>query len=127
MGKWPIWMVEKARLIMGRYDKYRIFTNSSEYYKPLREKRGVSIIEHYETPAFSNPTVAQRMSLTTNAHIWKYGDRLYNLASQYYGDTRYWWVIAWYNGLPCEAEIANGSVIYIPVNIAHALQVLGAT
>jgi|TARA_Y100000034_G_scaffold8366_1_gene9089 hypothetical protein len=111
---------------MGRYDKYRILENSNDYYKSLRESRGVSIIEHYETPAFSNPTVAQRASLLTDARIWKYGDRLYNLASQYYGDTRYWWVIAWYNGLPCEAEIENGTVIYIPVDIGSALEVLGA-
>jgi len=111
---------------MGRYDKSRILTNSSEYYKSLRESRGVSTIEHYETPVFFNPTVAQRASLLTDSHIWKYGDRLYKLADQYYGDSRYWWVIAWYNGLPAEAEIVNGSVIYIPVDIASALQVLGA-
>jgi nucleoid-associated protein YgaU len=111
---------------MGRYDKSRILTSTSEYYKPLREKRGVSVLRHYETPAFTNPTVAQRTSLTTNAHIWKYGDRLYKLANQYYGEPRYWWVIAWYNGLPAETEIENGSVIYIPVNIANALKVLGA-
>jgi len=51
---------------------------------------------------------------------------LYKLANQYYGEPRYWWVIAWYNGLPAETEIENGSVIYIPVNVANALKVLGA-
>ena len=109
---------------MGRYNKYRVLNNASEYYAPLR--RGIKNLRHYETPRLHNPTIAQRMSLTTNTHIWKYGDRLYNLADQYYGDSRYWWVIAWYNGFGAEADIYNGALIRIPLNIADALKVLGA-
>jgi|TARA_Y100000034_G_scaffold99816_1_gene122819 nucleoid-associated protein YgaU len=112
---------------MGRYDKYRILTNASEYYKPLREERGVKFIRQYETPILHNPTIRQRTQLTTAKHVWKYGDRLYQLADQYYNDTRYWWVIAWYNGYGTEADIRNGNVIRIPLNLADVLTVLGAS
>jgi len=110
---------------MARYNKYRIIPSVSDYYKFLREERGVNIIRHYETPVLKNPTVADRRRLITNSHIWKYGDRLYTLAHQYYGDSRFWWVIAWWNGIPCEAEIKNGTVLRIPVNIENALKTLG--
>ena len=110
---------------MGRYNKYRVLNNASEYYAPLR--RGLQNLRHYETPILHNPTVGQRMSLTTNTHIWKYGDRFYKLANTYYGDVRFWWVIAWYNSAPTEASLITGDVIQIPVNLEKALKVLGAT
>jgi len=112
---------------MGRYDKYRILTNASEYYASLREGRNAKFIRHYETPTLNNPTVAQRRQVVTVKHIWKYGDRLYNLADQYYNDTRYWWVIAWYNGYGLEGDIRNGAIIHIPVNLESALRALGVS
>ena len=110
---------------MARYDRYRILTNSSEYYKPLRDTRDLTFIRHYETPVMRNPSLADRIAVTSDSHIWKYGDRLYKLAYQYYGDARFWWVIAWWNGLPAESEIRNGFVIAIPINIEDALRALG--
>jgi|TARA_Y100000296_G_C5083484_1_gene211155 hypothetical protein len=110
---------------MGRYRNSKIITNKSEYYKPLREARGVKYIVQYETPELKNPSVADRARITADSHIWKYGDRLYKLAYQYYGDTQYWWVIAWWNGVPTEAEIKNGVLISIPINIEDALKALG--
>ena len=79
----------------------------------------------YVTPILANPTVLQRASLVSNVHIWSYGDRLYKLAATYYGDTRYWWVIAWYNGFPTEADIETGTVLTIPLNLEDTLKVLG--
>ncbi len=112
---------------MGRYSKYRILTSASEYYKFLRQERGVKFIKHYETPVLANPTVRQRANLTTTTHIWKYGDRLYNLADQYYNDSRYWWVIAWYNSYGTEADIPNGVVIRIPLDLVSALSMIGVS
>jgi nucleoid-associated protein YgaU len=108
-----------------RYKKFRVFTNDSEYYKPLRETRGLKQVRQYVTPVLRNPSVAERAKLITNTHIWKYGDRLYKLSHQYYGDSRFWWVIAWYNAYPCEADIPINTVLYIPVNLDSALKTLG--
>jgi|TARA_Y100000034_G_C6614997_1_gene267940 hypothetical protein len=112
---------------MGRYDKYRILTNASDYYKPLREERGVKFIKQYETPKLLNPSRAVRRRITTTKHLWKYGDRLYNLANQYYSDPRYWWVIAWWNGYGTEADIQNGALLYIPLKLDAALTALGVS
>ena len=111
---------------MPRYKNSRILTNSSKYYAPLRKSRNMRAIRHYETPILYNPDAIDRFNTTTEAHIWSYGDRFYKLADQYYGDVRFWWVIAWYNGTPTEADINNGDLIEIPLNIQEALRVLGA-
>jgi nucleoid-associated protein YgaU len=111
---------------MGRYDNDRIIENNSKYYSPLRRSRKVKNIIHYATPVLYNPTPIDRMMVRTNGHIWKYGDRLYKLAHAYYGDSRYWWVIAWYNGVPTEADLFAGDLIDIPINIEQALKILGA-
>jgi hypothetical protein len=71
-----------------RYDKYRILNNASEYYEPLRKSRGLKNIRHYETPYLENPSVSARMRTPATSHIWKYGDRFYKLADQYYNDVR---------------------------------------
>jgi|TARA_Y100000034_G_scaffold101573_1_gene125960 hypothetical protein len=110
---------------MARYNKYRVLNNASDYYAPLRESRGLKNIRHYETPRLHNPTLRQRVSLLTTTHIWKYGDRFYKLADTHYKDARLWWVIAWYNSAPTEANLITGDVIEIPVNIEKALRVLG--
>ena len=98
--------------------------NDSEYYEPLRKSRDVKRIRQYATPQMKNPTIAERASVTVNKHIWKYGDRLYNLANQYYGDSRFWWVIAWWNGYGTEAQIKTGAILYIPLNISDAMKIL---
>tara|TARA_Y100000310_G_scaffold12935_1_gene13294 strand:- start:38 stop:316 length:279 start_codon:yes stop_codon:yes gene_type:complete len=91
----------------------------------LRQKRGVKYIKQYETPVLNNPTRSQRRKITTTKHLWKYGDRLYNLADTYYSSPRHWWVIAWYNGYGTEADIENGTLLYIPLKLEEALAVLG--
>ena len=112
---------------MARYTKYRVLNNASDYYAPLRESRGIRNLRHYETPRLHNPTVAQRKTLKTSTYIWKYSDRYYKLANTYYGDVRFWWVIAWYNSAPTEANLVPGDAIEIPINLEKALKVLGVT
>ena len=108
---------------MPRYKKDRIFRNSSEYYKTLR--RGKKSIRHFETPILTNPGPVTRASITSFTHIWTVGDRFYKLANTYYSDVRYWWIIAWYNGVPTEAHLERGTPIEIPLDLDAVLRVLG--
>jgi len=110
---------------MSRYDDDDTIVNANAYYASLRRKRGVKRIIQYPTPIMYNPTPAARASINTSTHLWVYGDRFYKLADTYYGDARYWWVIAWYNGRPTEVDVAPGDVLEIPVSIEDALNILG--
>ena len=53
------------------------------------------------------------------------GDRLDNLAYEFYGDPRYWWVIAWFNKKPTESHCSLGDIIRIPKPIGQVLTSLG--
>ena len=110
---------------MSRYKGIKRFRNSEEYYKYLRSKRNIKTVNHYATPILKNPTVGERTSLAVDTHIWSLGDRYYKLAHKYYGDSSFWWVIAWYNAVPVEADLSFGDLIEIPVNLSSALEILG--
>ena len=109
---------------MPRYDETLIVRNESEYYAPLRKSRDLKVVRQYATPILNNPGPAARRTLKKAVHVWTYGDRLYKLAHQYYGDASFWWVIAWYNGYPTESHIKNGTRLSIPLSLEKALKVL---
>jgi hypothetical protein len=111
---------------MSRYNHDDILNNNTEFYSFLRKERNnIKNIQQYETPILVHPTVEQRANLEVAGHIWSVGDRYYKLAHQYYGRPAVWWVIAWYNGYPTEADIPLGKLIDIPLNLEDALLVLG--
>ena len=110
----------------SRYLRSKILTNDTEFYDFLRKKRGnLKSIKHLATPVLKQPSISERAGLDTTTHVWKYGDRFYNLAFEYYADPHLWWIIAWYNGYPTEAAIENGAVIEIPIDLEQVSRVLG--
>ena len=106
----------------SRYSNKTQIVNNTDYYAPLRREK--SSIVHHATPILKHPSLNNRRKLRTINHIWKYGDRLYKLADKYYNDSRFWWVIAWYNAMPTEASLRAGDVIAIPTNLEKTLRVL---
>ena len=67
------------------------------------------------------PSEDELVTLEHHKQIFKMGDRMYKYASQYYGSTSYWWVIAWYNNKPTDAHYKIGDPIYIPKNLSLAI------
>ena len=110
----------------SRYTKSKFLENDVEFYEFLRKKRSnTSSVTHMATVTLTHPNALERASLRTTNHIWKYGDRFYNLAYRYYDNPEYWWIIAWYNGTPTEANVNNGDLISIPLDIEEVLMALG--
>ena len=110
---------------MSRYSGREIFFNSNEFYESILDKRRVSGVEQYATPVLDHATRQQIASLRTVNHVWKTGDRYYKLAFDHYGDSKLWWVIAWFNKKPTEADVSYGDIIYIPHPIDKVLSFLG--
>ena len=107
-----------------RYGIRKIIDNRSRTWQRALEERGVGIIRHYSTPRMKHPNIKQIQSLTRVKHRWKMGDRYYKLAHKHYGNSRYWWVIAWYNRRPTEAHVKLGNVIYIPLPLENVLRIM---
>jgi nucleoid-associated protein YgaU len=92
-----------------------IFENESEVYKEYRDNSGVIKVEHYDIVLFGDPRMEdflEKINITN--HIYKTGDRLSKIAHKYYGDPRYWWVLAWFNARPTDFHCKVGDNISVP-------------
>ena len=100
--------------------------NNSETYKKKTEGRGYPTgIVHFATPTLRHPTVSEMARLTRQQHVWKLGDRYYKLAHKHYGNSKYWWIIAWFNKRPTESHLNLGDTIYIPSPLEDILRYFG--
>mgnify|MGYP005822206763 FL=1 len=99
----------------SRYDKRRKFRNVDPLYENIFEERGVNSIVQYTTPTMKRVTRAERSRLDVMQKRWVTGDRLYKLAAEHYGSSRYWWVIARFNYKPTDAHFKVGDTVYIPL------------
>jgi nucleoid-associated protein YgaU len=52
-------------------------------------------------------------------HTAKEGERLDQLAGQYYGDATYWWVIAAASGIGWGLQVPPGTLLTIPKDIGQ--------
>ena len=96
-----------------------------EEYEDFFERKRVNFISHYETKELKFPTEEQMDNLELSSHVWTIGDRLYKIAGRYYGNPKLWWVIAWFNRTPTEADVKLGYIINIPAPIDRVLGLLG--
>lgn len=106
---------------MSRNKNRKKMVNESIRHQDLRDVREVSWIRHYTTPIMTTLTPVQRASLVKTQHIWKTGDKFYKLASKYYGNPNYWWIIAWYNHAPTEAHVRPGRVLLVPLPLEKVI------
>ena len=109
----------------SRYKNRQIIKNTNELYETFLDERGLNLIRHYRSPSIKHPTSKQRRSLLNTRVVWKQGDRFWNLAAKHYGDSKLWWVIAWYNQRPTEASVKIGDVLLIPKPLEKVLAMVG--
>jgi nucleoid-associated protein YgaU len=105
----------------SRYNNRLTSVNNNRLYKNTFEERNVNFIRQYRTANLAYPTTEQMRQLTIQQHVWKEGDRYYKLAYEYYGNSKYWWVLAWFNKRPTEAHVKLGDVISIPTPLDRLL------
>ena len=108
-----------------RYIDRRVIRNSTETYEATLEDKGVLVINHYDTPKLRHLSASQVGRLERLTHVWKVGDRYYKLAHEHYGNSKYWWVIAWYNKKPTESHVTLGDLVFIPLPLEKVLRFLG--
>jgi nucleoid-associated protein YgaU len=109
---------------MSRFSRRKIYNNRLELYEQLAEERDTKYFRQFETPRLRYPTAKEISEFSIRKHVWKSGDKFYKLAHEYYGDSKLWWVIAWYNKTPTESHVPNGSVLSIPLPIQKVLKYL---
>jgi len=81
-------------------------------------------MQQYDTGGTPFLTVEQILQLSVESRVWTVGEKYFKLADEFYGDVEYWWVIAWYNQQPLDADIKPGDIVEIPTPIELVLQFL---
>jgi len=97
--------------------------NNESMYEVL-DNRGLKQITHYNTKQLKYPTPQQIRSLTITSHTWQFEDRYWKLAKNYYGDSKYWWIIAWFNKKPIEGTLNVGDTLNIPLPLSRVLELI---
>ena len=109
----------------SRYKNKRTVTHTDDERDETLSSRSRKKIRHYTTPKLRNVSAKLRKSLIENQHIWAHGDRYWKLASKYYKNPKYWWVIAHYNLKPTDSHCKMGDIILIPQPLDKVLKYLG--
>jgi len=100
--------------------------NDVDYRKRFAKRYGKrKELLHFETQILAYPTFDEIRELESANHIWSLGDRYYKLAHDHYGNSKYWWVIAWFNKKPTEQHVEIGDLIKIPLPLNDVLNTFG--
>jgi len=112
---------------IDRYNKVNVFLNEDINYKKTFKKQfgAKSALRQHETQHLDYPGFFDVFSFNYKTHIWGLGDRYYKLAHVYYGDSRYWWVIAWFNKKPTEQHVKLGDIVKVPLPLETVLTSYG--
>lgn len=109
----------------SRYSNREFFLNDDVLYKKAFKRRNVSGILHYSTAFFPDISEEEYANIETVQHVWKVGDRYSKLAATYYDDPTMWWVIALFNRKPTEAHLKLGDLVFIPIPLDSAMEIIG--
>ena len=117
-------------MAISRYDLRTVLKNATtDYsYSKIFMNRGVGLINQFDTAELKYPSpedIAEEFTLETE--IWAIGTKYFRLASEYYNDPEYWWIIAWFNMRPLETDFSPGDVVTIPTPLESVLDILGLT
>ena len=108
---------------ISRYKNTGLVENSDARYSQEYKSRFKNLkhLQHLETTELRYPTFEELINFEIINRSWTTGDRFYKLASEYYGDPSYWWIIAWFNKKPTEHHVKLGDVIKIPQPLSSVL------
>ena len=105
----------------NRYLNRTPFLNKNSLYDDLMRKRHVRQIVHWQSPRFTYPKSSEINELDIVQTVWTQGTRFFKLAAEYYGDTRLWWIIPWFNQKPLESDFRKGDIVDIPLPLNDVL------
>lgn len=98
-----------------RYINSKYFNSiDSQTARKILKDRDITNTRIAETIYVNPLSQDERKQYAVRTSIWQRRTRLFKLAHAFYGDSTLWWVIAWFNQKPTDADYSIGDVVYIP-------------
>ena len=111
---------------LSRFKEREIIRNADDDYKIVFQTRiPYNGLRQFSYEELKYPTSSEIALINKTQRVWGYGSRLYKLANEFYGDSSYWWVIAWFNKIPSEFSLRPGDSVYIPTPLGYVLTTYG--
>jgi len=107
--------------MLDRNEDRDILINDHKLYKKFLKERGIPRFRQLSKMRLNELSSSDLKNITVVDHIYKTGDSLSKISHKHYGDTRYWWVIAWFNNKPIDNLCQVGDVLHVPFPIEEAL------
>lgn len=108
----------------SRYNKEKVFQNSSEAYSEMLNKKKLGTINTVFQKKMNNFSSDIASKLTLEPHIWAVTDKIYNVSNKFYGSPDFWWLILWANNKMSVFEIEIGEIIYIPLSLEKTISLV---
>lgn len=99
----------------------------NETYRRLLKQKDKKNIYLHSTPVYKFDDTDKDIDFTFTEVYWAESDRLYKLSNQYYNTPEFWWVIAFFNQKPTDADYGVGDLVLIPTPLENALLFMGIT
>ena len=110
--------------MLDRNEKREILLNDHSFYKKKLKDRGLAFFRHYSKMKISKIVQEDLKDLTILDHVYATGDSLSKMSHKYYGDSRYWWVLAAFNKKPIDNLIKTGDIIHVPLPLGEIMYLL---
>jgi nucleoid-associated protein YgaU len=101
---------------INRYGFTRNVINTNEMYNDFFKSKNIKSIDHLVTKKYRDiEKESEQFSIAS--HVCQYSDKLTTLATKYYGNPRYWYLIALSNKIPNDFFLEPGLElnIYFPL------------
>ena len=100
---------------MSRYINKRRFEGSIlPTSKDLLKTRNLTNAKLIETFLIKPLSEEEKKKYNIRTVIWQRNTRLFKLAFEFYGDSKLWWIIGWFNQKPTDAHYSVGDEVLIP-------------
>jgi nucleoid-associated protein YgaU len=109
---------------MGRYDDKKTGVNKNDQYENLFEDRSIKQIKQFRTPKLRYPSKKDVENLNLIKYYWQSSDTYMKVSYKFYGDSKYWWVIAQFNKIPFEGNLKVGDALFIPQPLIRILSMI---
>ena len=108
---------------MSFIDYKNKFSNSDPSYSEYIRLKGLKKINQYGIGIkLKYPDSSDIQKFKISYHYWSQGDSYYKLAESFYGNSDYWWIIAFYNQTPMEQDLETGQQIEIPLPLELVIE-----
>ena len=98
----------------GVYKKRASTVEERQNLRAEQRRRNAPTPFQFSSPVFLYPPPDDLDLMTIKTYTWQYGDKFWKIASKFYGDSKAWWVIPWFNKKPLEADWRPGDIVEIP-------------